>query len=795
MGDSVTDSGMAPQTEPEAHEVRRLTDEMATLTRQRDDAVMEALAAESLRQQEEARHRRTQAELAAQLSELQRLNAEMVAARRAALNVMEDAVMARDALRDRERWLAGQKQALHAALGGAPLAVSLAVLVETSIEHFGPTSRAAFYLADHDGKAVHHVVGMDRGYAKKCEGFPIGPDSFACGLAVHEAKPILTADVRQEPLWGSWLSIAEEFDFRACWSFPLRSSEGEVLGTFAVYWRESHEATQADIAFANTVADTAAIIASRHVEAEKRERAEAALAAEKQYAESIVERLHEPLLVLNPDLSVRSANPAFYEHFHVNPTETIGRAVYALGNGQWDIPTLRTLLEDVLPSSNEFNDHEVNHEFESLGRRVMLVNGRRLNHSQLILLGIRDITDRAHAEAALKEADRRKDEFLATLAHELRNPLAPLQSGLELIRLARVTGSVEEARSMMDRQLTQLVRLVDDLLDISRVTSGKLELRRDVIDLRAVINAAVETSRSVVEDANHSLAIVTPDEPIFVNGDATRLAQVVSNLLTNAAKYTRPGGHIRVTVAKANDLTSAGELALISVHDDGIGIPPAMLGRIFETFTQVDREVERTKGGLGIGLSLAQSLVEMHRGTIEASSEGEGLGSEFIIRLPVVVRAMVESDTPNDSAQEVATSSARRILVVDDNVDAARSLSQVLKIMGNDVRTANDGEAGVAVAEQFRPDLVLMDVGMPKVDGYEAARRIRKHGWAENMVLVALTGWGREGDRKKSSDAGFNHHLVKPVSMDTLLQLLNGLKGTDQLEPGKPQGCLRRSIA
>ena len=389
-----------------------------------------------------------------------------------------------------------------------------------------------------------------------------------------------------------------------------------------------------------------------------------------------------------------------------------------------------------------------------------------------------DITDRKRVEeelrrlaAELSEADRRKDVFLATLAHELRNPLAPIRNGLQVMKLMRNNGeAVERARDMMDRQLSQLVRLVDDLLDASRINQGKVELRRERIDLKTVIAAAMETSRPAIEQADHELVVVMPDEPIFVNGDVTRLAQVVSNLLNNSAKYTHRGGHVRLTVGREDGM------AVVSVKDDGIGIPPAMIGRVFDMFTQGDRTLEKTTGGLGIGLSLVKGLLEMHGGTIEANSGGQDMGSEFVARLPLEMAPDAEQDRPNRQTSEVVPSALCRILVVDDNVDAADSLGELLEMLGNEVRTANDGEAAIEVAAQFRPDVVLMDIGMPKLNGFEAARRIRQHTWSRGMMLVALTGWGHEHDRKKSADAGFDHHLVKPVEMDALVKLMSGRK-------------------
>lgn len=370
--------------------------------------------------------------------------------------------------------------------------------------------------------------------------------------------------------------------------------------------------------------------------------------------------------------------------------------------------------------------------------------------------------------AELSEADRRKDLFLATLAHELRNPLAPLRNGLEVIKRASGNcATIEKVSAMMDRQLSQLVRLVDDLLDVSRITQGKLDLHKSRVDLRTIVEAAVETSRPVIEQANHELATVMPDEPIFVDGDPARLAQVISNLLNNSAKYTQSGGLIRLKVGRGRGMVE------VAVKDNGIGIPADMLDKVFEMFTQVDRTLEKTTGGLGIGLSLVKGLLEMHSGTIEVSSEGDGKGSEFMIRLPIVMDTDVESHRTTESAIEVVPSALRRILVVDDNVDAAESLKELLEMLGNEVRTAHDGEAGVAVAEQFRPHMMLMDIGMPKLNGYEAARRIRQHSWGQTMLLVALTGWGQEEERKKSADVGFDHHLVKPVILDTLTKLMS----------------------
>jgi signal transduction histidine kinase len=362
----------------------------------------------------------------------------------------------------------------------------------------------------------------------------------------------------------------------------------------------------------------------------------------------------------------------------------------------------------------------------------------------------------------LREADRRKDEFLASLAHELRNPLAPIRTGIQILRMTGAESQSQTVLPMMERQLQHMTRLLDDLLDVSRISRGKMALHVERIDLRHTVQAAVEASRPLIEEMGHEFTATVPSEPAFLNADPVRFAQILSNLLNNAANYTPPGGQIALK-AEHN-----GDEVVVSVTDNGIGIPSESLDSIFQMFTQIGSTASHSRGGLGIGLSLVKGLVALHGGTIEARSEGPGRGSEFRVRLPTRLTRPVESAAPASPAQD---RQKLKILVVDDNRDAASSLSMLLELMGHEVRIAYDGENAVRLADEFRPRIVLLDLGMPKVDGYEACRRIRSHAWGADMTLIAVTGWGQDEDRRKSMAAGFDGHLVKPVSPETLLQL------------------------
>ena len=627
----------------------------------------------------------------------------------------------------------------------------------------------------------------------------------------------------------------------------------------------------------------------------ERRRVERAVQDALEYAENVIETVREPMLVLDGQLRVRTANRSFYQTFEVSKPETEGQLLYDLGNGQWDIPKLRTLLEEVLPQNTAFNDFEVAHVFPAIGRKVMLLNARRMygegNHTELILLAIediterrrlederreletrftslvknirdhsiftldpqgritswnreaekilgyteaealgqhfsiiftpedqqagvptqelatamsegraederwhmrksgerfwalgivtptqdasgahtgyskilRDMTDRKRAEEGLQQADKRKDEFLATLAHELRNPLAPIRNGLQLLKLTTAPATWEQAREMMERQLAQMVRLVDDLLDISRITCNKLELRKAPVELWAVVQSAVETARPQIEASGHTLTVTLPPQPIHLHADLTRLAQVFWNLLNNSAKYTEPGGRISLVAEM-----QGGE-AVVTVQDNGIGLAAESMPGLFQIFSQVDRSLERAQGGLGIGLALVKGLTEAHGGRVEARSEGVGQGCTFVVRLPVLERKSTAGRPQTDATQPAPKG---RILIVDDNRDGAASLAMLLTVMGNDTRTAHDGLEGVELAEAFRPDLIVLDIGLPKLNGFDTCRRIRERPWAKDTLIVAATGWGQDDDRRRSKEAGFDHHLVKPVDAAELNRLL-----------------------
>jgi PAS domain S-box-containing protein len=767
------------------------------------------------------------------------------------------------------------------------------------------------------------------------------------------------------------------------------------------------------------------------------------------YAQNIVDTVREPLLILDATLRVQSANRAFYQTFHVSPAETEGRLIYELGNGQWDIPDLRTLLEDIVPKSSVFDDFELEHTFPDIGRRVMLLNARKLQageHGELLVLAMEDVTARKRAEEALLEAGalqnaifnsanfssiatdekgviqifnvgaermlgytaaevmntitpadisdpqeviarakalstelgtpitpgfealvfkaargiediyeltyirkdgsrfpavvsvtalrdaqdaiigylligtdntarkqvetermlldqrvrdqqfytrsliesnidamiatdprgiitdvnkqmealtgctrdeligapfkgyftdperaeagikqvlaggkvtdyeltarardgqetvvsynattfydrdrklqgvfaaardvtersrfemqmrdqaaklsdlhRRKDEFLAMLSHELRSPLAPIANAVQLLGLQRESENTiqRQARGIIERQMGQLQHLVDDLLEVSRITTGRVQLRRESIVLSGIVEVAVETVRPLIEQRRHELTVSLPPEPIWLHADAARLEQVVVNLLANAAKYTEEGGHVWLTVQQE------GDECVLRVRDTGVGITPALLPCIFDLFTQAERSLDRSQGGLGIGLALVHRLTELHGGKVEAASV-LGQGSEFVVRLPVAPTDLLQPPLP---IVEIGQPTTRplRVLVVDDNVDSVLSFSMLLKASGHEVRIAHDGPTAVQAALDYRPDVVVLDIGLPGLNGYEVAKRIRQDPVLKNVVLVALTGYGQDSDRQASRQAGFNHHLVKPARLEQWQQIL-----------------------
>ena len=365
----------------------------------------------------------------------------------------------------------------------------------------------------------------------------------------------------------------------------------------------------------------------------------------------------------------------------------------------------------------------------------------------------------------LSEQDRRKDEFIATLSHELRNPLAPIRAAAKVIASPQAApAQIRQAQLIVERQVNHMALLLDDLLDIARITQGKLQLKKETLQLVPVVDAAVEAVRPTLEGKNQHLELNLPSEAILLDADHLRLSQVISNLLMNAAKYSDPGSHIRL------ECTASGDTLTLSVKDEGIGIAPESIAGIFEMFSQVDGVAERSGGGLGIGLALVKGIVDLHGGRVEARSAGLGLGSEFIVRLPLIVHSPKAPAHIADAPQ--AATNRRRILIADDNRDAAESLAMLLEMSGHEVRVAHLGHTALSIAQAFRPDTALLDIGMPDLTGYEVAESLRREPWAEGIALIALTGWGQESDRRRALEAGFDHHLIKPVDPDQLAELI-----------------------
>ncbi|HEX6296462.1 MAG TPA: chemotaxis protein CheB [Burkholderiales bacterium] len=499
-----------------------------------------------------------------------------------------------------------------------------------------------------------------------------------------------------------------------------------------------------------------------------------ALRGASDYADAIVQTTPSPLLVLDASLHVMNANSAFYQVFKTRPEHTEGRYLYELGDRDWDMAGLRDALTKVLSESQRVGNLEVRHSFKGLGEKILLLSAQRLrggrNRPDMILLSIEDDTQRKRVEEQLAEANRNKDEFLAMLAHELRNPLAPMRLAAETMRtFGSADSTVTFGAAVIGRQVAHLSRLVDDLLDVSRINRGMIEVQKRPIALSEAVGAAIEISRPLIEEREHHLAVVEAPGAITVNGDLDRLAQVVSNLLNNAAKFTPKGGEIRLSTQLE------GKDAVVKVRDNGNGIPAGLLPRVFDLFIQADASHGRGYGGMGIGLALARRLVDLHGGSIEAKSEGEGKGAEFVVRLPRCDAAPAEPPRPNPVVAEQATRAIYRVLVVDDNVDAAKTTQAFLQAQGHEVRCAFDGLSALGLAQEFKPQLVLLDIAMPGMDGYEVLRRLREQAGAAQPVVAVLTGYGSKAGRERMKQLGVDHYLVKPAEPQALLALIASL--------------------
>jgi two-component system, chemotaxis family, CheB/CheR fusion protein len=506
-----------------------------------------------------------------------------------------------------------------------------------------------------------------------------------------------------------------------------------------------------------------------------------ALTQARDYVEAIVETMRQPLLVLDGDLRVLRANRSFYQVFQTTPEKTENAFIYGLGNREWDLPALRQMLEEILPQDLAFQDYEVTQVFPAIGEKTMRLNACRLEWKgrtpALILLAIEDITERKAAMELeiLKETNRHKDTFLAMISHELRNPLAPLRTGLQILRRTDIDeATVRSQQAIMDRQLTKISRLVDDLLDVALIVRGQITLNQQPIDLGSIVSQAVTDLRDPIEASGKTLRVSLPATPLWVEGDPFRLEQVVSNLLHNAAKYTDKGATIRLT------LEGQDHEGVLTITDNGLGIAPAILPRIFDLFVQADTSLDHSQGGLGIGLTLVCAVVESHGGRVEAKSPGLGQGSEFSVRLPLLPETpttLKAQPTPESLEQP---SASRRILVVDDNQDSVDSLAFLLQIWGHTVEIAYDPSSALETARTFRPEIALLDIGLPGMTGLDLAQRLRSLPGLANLYLVAVTGYGRKEDWQATRAAGFHCHVVKPVDAEALKTLIASFEVTPE---------------
>ena len=596
-------------------------------------------------------------------------------------------------------------------------------------------------------------------------------------MAIPTGQPVLTRDVYEEPLWQPWLGMAEEFDYRGCWSFPIKTRDSKGIGTFAMYFRTAREATQCDLALADIITRSAAVIIISHAEAQEHARAEEDLRQSEERFYALANSISQLAWICD-----KLGNVIWYNQRWLDYT---GLSFEAMKGWDWSkvqhpdhrervVARVKLSAETGEPWEDTFPLRGKDGSYRWFLSRAVPI--RDASGAIIRWFGTNtDVTELRDAQQTLLDSDRRKNEFLAMLAHELRNPLAPIRNSVQVLRLkGPADPDLQWAQEVVDRQVKQLTRLVDDLLDVSRISRGKIELVKQRVELQSIVHHAVAAAQSHIQNLDHELTVTLPPSPIYLHADPIRLSQVVGNLLNNACKFTDRGGHILLTVEVASRAASApGDYAVIRVRDSGIGIAADQRPRVFDMFVQVDTSLERSVSGLGLGLTLVKNLVEMHTGTVEVHSDGIGKGTEFVVCLPITAEAP-DASPPEPANGELRGTRARRILVVDDNRDSAESLVMLLKLLKHETHIAYDGLEAVKTAATCKPDVILLDIGLPKLNGYEACRQIREQPWGRGMIVVALTGWGQEEDRQRSKEAGFDGHLVKPVDLGALTGLLAG---------------------
>jgi CheY-like chemotaxis protein/nitrogen-specific signal transduction histidine kinase len=603
---------------------------------------------------------------------------------------------------------------------------------------------------------------------------------LAGARAIRNRKRVIIPDVGEDPEYEPYRTLAANAGYRAVQATPMLSREGEVLGALVTHLPEARDFSVHELQVLDLYSRQAA-------DAVVRTRVERDLATARSRLETAL-RVGEMGVYDWNMLTGRVYGDPNYRRIAAVPFDKDGFAQRKVLSDAIHPDDREERLKRVHRAIETGEPYEAEYRIVSGGEPRWVMSRGMVDYDETgkpthftgVLV---DITARKQAEDALLEADRQKNAFLAQLAHELRNPLAPIRNAARIFRLERASpGDVEWASDMIDRQVQHLTRLIDDLLDVSRISRNKLELRRQRTELKDIVNGAVDSSKPVIEQSGHELIVHITPEPVFLFADSARLTQALINLLNNAAKYTDTGGRIEL-FAGCED----GQ-AVMRVTDNGIGIEPAALAKVFNMFFQVDSSLERAQGGLGIGLSLVKSVIELHGGSVEARSAGLGHGSQFMLRVPVEHRAEPASarGAEADGRSEVAV--ARRVLIADDNRDAAESLALFLQVTGHIADTAFDGEQALEMAERMRPEIVFLDLGMPRMNGYEVCRRIRATDWGKQIIVIAQTGWGQEEDKRRTREAGFDAHFVKPLDPTAVMKLIETVNEgrASQISAGQP---------